>query len=78
MKIYKGRSHETLSDKLNIIGFYPYREDSDLCMKDCGDLYEYISIYSDGHIVFRKYITGILRGMNTLFPLKRVGEPYTW
>ena len=36
--------------------------------------YEYTNVYSDEILVLRKYPTGILRVLNTLFPLKGVLE----
>ena len=43
-------------------------------MQDTIYHYEYITVYSDDIIVFRKETTGILRGLKILFPLKGVLE----
>ena len=47
-------------------------------MWDAGGHYEYITVYSDELIVFRKYPTFISRGLNTILPLKIVGETYLY
>ena len=44
-------------------------------MRDDGDQYEYITIYSDDLLVFSKHTTGTVKGLNTLLPLKGVGYP---
>ena len=44
-------------------------------MIDSGDHYEFITVYSDELPVLIQYPTVILRGLNTLLPLKGVGEP---
>ena len=44
-------------------------------MRDNGYHYEYIIFYYDWIIIFKKDLTRIFRGLNTLLPLKRVGYP---
>ena len=69
------RWHEELSDNLKLIIFYPSKANPYLWMQDYGYQYEYTNIYSDNLLVFSKIHTVILRGLNTLFLLKVVGDP---
>ena len=69
------RWHEALSDKLRLLGFKPSKADPDLWIRDAGDHYEYIAVYSDDLLVFSKQPIAILKGLEALFPLKGVGEP---
>ena len=69
------RFREALSDKLRLIGFTSSKADPDLWIRDAGDHYEYIAVYSDDLLVFSKKPLVILRGLEALFPLKGVGEP---
>ena len=46
--------NEALSDKLDLICFRPSKADPYLWMRDYGDHYEYITVYSDDILVFRK------------------------
>ena len=66
------RWHEYILDKLKIIGFRPSKEYPDLCIRDIGNRYEYITFYPDNPLVFSKNPMGVLQGLNTLFPLKDV------
>ena len=43
-----------LSDKLNIITFKPHKPDPDLCIREIGNQYEYVDVYSDDLLVFSK------------------------
>ena len=54
LKKYMDRYNQALSDNIKMIGFHPYKADPDLQMQDSGYHYEYISIYADDLIVFRK------------------------
>ena len=53
----------------------PTKADPDLWIRDAGDHYEYITVYSDDLLVFSKDLVRILRGLKTLCPLKGVGRP---
>ena len=75
LKTSMARWHEALSDKLRVIGFLPSYADPDLWLRDAGDHYEYIAVYSDDLLVFSKRAKEILQGLSTLFPLKGVGQP---
>ena len=44
-------------------------------MRDAGGHWEYIAVYSDDLLVFSKDPVKILRGLETLYPLKGVGKP---
>ena len=70
-----GRWHEALSSTLCLIGFMPTKADPDLWLRDAGDHYEYIAVYSDDLLVFSKDPVKILRGLETLYLLKGVGRP---
>ena len=69
-----GRWHEALGSTLHLIGFSPSRADPDLWIRDAGDHYEYIAIYSDDLLVFSKDPIKILKGLEALYPLKGVGR----
>ena len=68
------RWHEALSDKIRLLGFKSCKADPDMWIRDAGDHYKYIAVYSDDLLVFSKSPEIILRGLNTPFPLK-VGKP---
>ena len=65
--------YEALSYTLNMILFFPYKEDPDIWIQDIGVHYQFITIYYDDLLVFSKDNTGILRVLNTLLQLKVVG-----
>ena len=67
--------YEYLSGKLKIVGFRPSKADSELWIRDTGNHYRYIAVYSDYLPVFSKNPVGVLQGINTLFQLKFVGRP---
>ena len=67
------RWHEALLDNLKLIWLCTSRTYPKIWMRDVRYHYEYITIYSYNLLLFRKNPTGILRGLNTLFPLKGVG-----
>ena len=67
--------YEYLSGKLKIVGFGPSKADSELWIRDTGNHYRYIAVYSDDLPVFSKNPVGVLQGINTLFQLKFVGRP---
>ena len=69
------RCHGALSEKLKMVGFRHYKTDPYLWMQDYGDHYEYITVYSDDILVFRKDPIVIFRVFNILLPVKVVGEP---
>ena len=69
------RLYEALLDKLKLVEFRPYKVEADLWIQDAWFNYEYITIYSDEVIFFGNDTTGILKLLNTLFPLKGVGDP---
>ena len=75
LKTSMGRWHEALSETLRLIGFQPSKADLDLWLRDAGDHYEYVAVYSDDLLVFSKEPTKILRGLEALYPLKGVGRP---
>ena len=75
LKTSMARWHEALSDKLRLLGFRPSKADPDLWMRDAKDHYEYIAVYSDDILVFSKQAISILKGLESLFPLKGVGKP---
>ena len=75
LKTSMGRWHEALSETLQLIGFHPSKADPDLWMRDAGGHWEYIAVYSDDLLVFSKDPVKILRGLETLYPLKGVGKP---
>ena len=69
------RWHEALSDKLRLISFRPSKADLNLWIRNMGNHHEYIAVYSDDILVFSKNPTVILKGLETLFPMKGVGKP---
>ena len=75
LKTSMARWHEALSDKLRLLGFRPSKADPDLWMREADDHYEYVAVYSDDLLVFSKQALSILRGLESLFPLKGVGKP---
>ena len=75
LKISMGRWHEALSETLRLIGFQPSKADPDLWIRDAGGHWEYIAVYSDDLLVFSKEPIKILRGLETLYPLKEVRKP---
>ena len=67
--------YEALLDHLKLVGSHPYRSYLDLWMIDTRYHYECITIYSDDLLSLSNNSTRIIRGLNTLFPLKLVGDP---
>ena len=74
LKTSMSRWHEALSDKLRLLNFKSCKADPDLWIRDAGDHYEYIAVYSDDLLVFSKHPSVILKGLSTLFPIKG-GKP---
>ena len=66
--------YEKLSYKLMLIGLQTYKSDTVLYMRYCGYHYKYITAYSKNIIVSINDHIGILIIMNTMFPLKVVGD----
>ena len=60
---------------LCMIGFKPSKADPDLWIWDMGDHYEYLAVYTNDLLVVSKNPLAILRGLETLYPLKGVGKP---
>ena len=75
LKTSMGRWHEALSSMLRMIGFKPSKADPDLWLHDAGDHYEYLAVYTDDLLVVSRNPLAILRGLETLYPLKGVGKP---
>jgi len=46
--------HSTFSDTLRDLGFFPSKADPDVWMRDAGDCYEYIAVYTDHLLVAMK------------------------
>ena len=75
LKTSMGRWHEALSETLHLLGFQLSKADPDLWLRDAGDHWEYIAVYSDDLLVFSRDPVKILRGLETLYPFKGVGKP---
>ena len=66
--------YEALSYTLNMILFFPYKEDPDIWIQDIGVHYQFITIYYDDLLVLIKYTSGTFRILNTLFPMNVVAN----
>mgnify|MGYP003449427917 FL=1 len=73
------RFHEKLSDTLRSEGFVPSLADSDLWIRDAGDVYEYVCVYVDDLMAVMKDPAEFFRRLSDVnihnYKLKGVGPP---
>jgi hypothetical protein len=67
--------HEHLAAKLCQIGYKPSHADGDLYMKDCGDHYEYLTIYVNNILSFSRDLMKVIDELKKDYILKGVGKP---
>lgn len=75
LKTSSARWSEHLSDTLRSMGWFQSKAENDVWMKDCGDRYEYLAVYSDDIIVTAKDPKAVLEQIRKVYILKGVGVP---
>eukprot|EP00957_Ditylum_brightwellii_P118396 9029904-Ditylum_brightwellii.AAC.1 len=70
------RFHEKFADTIYQLGFMPSKADSDVCMKDCKDHWEYVRIWLDDLLYAGQNGRAFYDALRELkYQLKGVSEP---